>query len=288
MIIWLASYPKSGNTFLRSLLSAYLFTKDGIFLPNSIKNIKQFPAEGLFKKFGVDTSNQLEFVKNYISVQKKINSLDKKSIRFFKTHSGLYDINGFKFTDLNNTLGVIYIVRDPRSVVKSYANHQGMSLELAMKTLLEFSALTGLGKHTEKIEEKNKKISHVGSWASNYNSWKEFKKLDKYLLIKYEDLVFNTEKTFLKILNFIYKLGGSKVQIDNKKLKNSIESTTFSKMQKLEKEEGFNEEMKNIDNQKITFFKYGPKENDPNKLPKFLKDKIEKEFKTELEELNYL
>jgi hypothetical protein len=49
MIIWLASYPKSGNTFLRSLLSAYLFTKDGIFLPNSIKNIKQFPAEGLFK-----------------------------------------------------------------------------------------------------------------------------------------------------------------------------------------------------------------------------------------------
>ena len=288
MIIWLASYPKSGNTFLRSLLSAYLFTKDGNFLLDSIKNIKQFPAEGLFKRFGVDTSNELELVKNYIRVQEKINSHDRKIVRFFKTHSGFYDINGYKFTDLNNTLGVIYIVRDPRSVVQSYANHQGMSLELASDTLLKFSALTGLGKHTHDIQAKTKKITHVGSWASNYNTWKEFKKSNKYLLVKYEDLVLNTEKTFVEILNFIYKLGKSEIQIDNKKLKNTIESTTFSKMQKLEKEKGFIEEMQNADGQKITFFKYGPKKNDPNVLPKFLKDKIEKEFKIELEELNYI
>jgi hypothetical protein len=288
MIIWLASYPKSGNTFLRSLLSAYLFTKDGNFLLNSIKSIKQFPAEGLFKKFGVDTSDELAFVKNYIKVQEKINSQDRKTVRFFKTHSGLYDINGYKFTDLNNTLGVIYIVRDPRSVVQSYANHQGMSLELATNTLLEFSALTGLGKHTHNIEEKTKKITHVGSWSSNYNTWKEFKKSNKYLLVKYEDLVLDTEKAFLEILNFIYKLGKSEIQIDNKKLKNTIESTTFSKMQKLEKEKGFIEEMENVDGKKITFFKYGPKKNDPNALPKFLKNKIEKEFKIELEELHYI
>ena len=288
MIIWLASYPKSGNTFLRSLLSTYLFTKDGNFFVDSLKNIKQFPSEGLFKRFGVDTSNELELVKNYIRVQEKINSYDRKIVRFFKTHSGFYDINGYKFTNLNNTLGVIYIVRDPRSVVQSYANHQGMSLEQASDTLLKFSALTGLGKHTHNIQEKTKKITHVGSWASNYNTWKEFKKSNKYLLVKYEDLVLNTEKTFVEILNFIYKLGKSEIQIDNKKIKNTIESTTFSNMQKLEKEKGFMEEMLDADGQKITFFKYGPKKNHPDALPKLLRDKIEKEFKTELKELNYI
>jgi hypothetical protein len=63
MIIWLASYPKSGNTYLRSLLSSYLFTEDGNFQLSSLKQIKQFPSVSLFKKFGVDTSNDLELVK---------------------------------------------------------------------------------------------------------------------------------------------------------------------------------------------------------------------------------
>ena len=49
MIIWLASYPKNGNTLLRSMLSAYFFTADGKFNFDTIKNIKQFPAFKLFK-----------------------------------------------------------------------------------------------------------------------------------------------------------------------------------------------------------------------------------------------
>tara|TARA_B110000003_G_scaffold123393_1_gene125791 strand:+ start:199 stop:378 length:180 start_codon:yes stop_codon:yes gene_type:complete len=50
MIIWLASYPKSGNTMLRSMLSAYFFTEDGKFSFNLLKNIIQFPNVNLFKK----------------------------------------------------------------------------------------------------------------------------------------------------------------------------------------------------------------------------------------------
>ena len=46
MIIWLASYPKSGNTFLRALLASYLFTSDGIFNFELLKNINQFPDTG--------------------------------------------------------------------------------------------------------------------------------------------------------------------------------------------------------------------------------------------------
>ena len=104
----------------------------------ALKQIKQFPSINLFEKFGIDTSDDLELVKNYINVQQKLNSLDKQNIRFLKTHSSFHEINGHRFTDINNTLGVIYVVRDPRSVVKSYANHHQMSLKSAVDKLFEF------------------------------------------------------------------------------------------------------------------------------------------------------
>ena len=286
MIIWLASYPKSGNTFLRSLLTSYLLTEDGKFDEKKLKEINQFPNLSLFKNIGIDTSDDLEIVKNYIKAQEKINSLDANKIRFIKTHSSLNDINGYKFTDLKNTLGVIYIVRDPRSVVRSYANHNQLSLEDATNRLLEFGATIGGIKGSD--FGSNQIVTHMGSWSSNYNTWKEFKKINSYLLVKYEDLVIDTKNTFLQVLNFIYKLGNSKLEINNSKLKNTIETTTFESMQKLEKQKGFTESVIDDNGKNIKFFKYGYKKNEKNILPQELKKKIETELKAEMNELGYL
>ena len=99
MIIWLASYPKSGNTLVRSLLSSYFFSKDGNFNFELLKNIKQFPNRNIFNYLGVDTSNKVEIAKNYISAQEEINKRDGNSIRFLKTHSALHSINSFPFTN---------------------------------------------------------------------------------------------------------------------------------------------------------------------------------------------
>ena len=286
MIIWLASYPKSGNTFLRSLLTSYLLTEDGKFDEKKLKEINQFPNLSLFKNIGIDTSDDLEIVKNYIKAQEKINSLDANKIRFVKTHSSLNDINGYKFTDLKNTLGVIYVVRDPRSVVRSYANHNQLSLEDTTDRLLEFGATIGGIKNSD--FGSNQIVTHMGSWSSNYNTWKEFKKTNSYLLVKYEDLVSNTRNTFLQILEFIYKLGGAKLEINNLKFKNTIETTTFESMQKIEKQKGFTESVIDDNGKKITFFKYGYKKNEKNILPQELKKKIETELNVEMNELGYL
>ena len=70
MFIWLASYPKSGNTLLRSMIAAYFFSKEGIYNFDLIKNIKQFPNITLFERLGIDVKNEKEVVKNYIKVQK--------------------------------------------------------------------------------------------------------------------------------------------------------------------------------------------------------------------------
>ena len=128
----------------------------------------------------------------------------------------------------------------------------------------------------------------MGSWSSNYNTWKEFKKINSYLLIKYEDLVSNTRNTFLGILEFIYKLGGGKIEINNNKLKNTIETTTFKSMQSYENQKGFTESVADDNGKKVNFFKYGYKKNEKNILPQELKKKIETELNVEMNELGYL
>ena len=78
MILWLASYPKSGNTLLRSLLSTYFYTKDGIFDFELLKNIPYFPSYTFYKYLTIDTKNDYEVIKNYINVQKKFIENKKK------------------------------------------------------------------------------------------------------------------------------------------------------------------------------------------------------------------
>ena len=282
MIIWLASYPKSGNTLIRAMLSAYFFSNDGIFNFKLLKNIKQFPDNSVLRNLGIDTSDENMVVKNYIKAQEEINERDGKSIRFLKTHSALSNINGNPFTNLKNSLGVIYIVRDPRKIINSYANHSGLSLEESQKRILEVITLGG------ENETVNKTIIHAGSWSSNYQSWKEFKKTDRYLLIKFEDLVSYPEKTFTAVLNFIYKLNKSKEEIDKTKLTKTINSTTFEYLQNLEKKESFEEATIGSDNKKNKFFKYGLKNDGIKNVPENLRKNLEKALKNELNELGYL
>ena len=282
MIIWLASYPKSGNTLIRSMLAAYFFSVDGKFNFELLDNIKQFPDNSVLRNLGINTSDENEVVKNYIKAQEEINRRDGKSIRFLKTHSTLNNINGNPFTDLKNSLGVIYIVRDPRKIVSSYANHSTLTLEQAQKRILEVSTLGG------KNELLNKTIIHTGSWSSNYHSWKEFKKIDRYLLIKYEDLVAETEKIFTEVLRFIYKLTKSNEVINDVKVSNTLNTTKFEYLQNLEEEVGFKEATFGEGDKKNKFFKYGSKNDGIKNIPTDLRKNLEKILNKEMKELGYL
>lgn len=277
MIIWLASYPKSGNTFLRALLSSYFFSKDGICNFEILKNIKQFPYGPLFKKIGIDIKDDSKVIKNYIKAQEVFNK--NNSVQFVKTHSAL--LNGF--TNYQNTLGAIYIIRDPRNVAISAANHFNYSIEESVNRLLRSCVLGGFNSKINRYQV----VHHITSWSMNYLSWKLLKKQNRYLLIKYEDLTKNTEFIFNKILEFIYKLMSQELSIDKNKFNNVIESTKFEKLQKLEQENIF-EEAAEHDGQRKTFFKYGPKENSKKILDKSLKEKIETNLKNEMKELGYL
>ena len=284
MFIWLASYPKSGNTLIRALLASYFFSKDGVFDFEIIKNIKQFPHAGVFEKLGININNEKEVIKNYIRAQESINQ--KNSIQFLKTHSYLFNIENNPFTDLNNTLGAIYIVRDPRNVVTSYAHHNSLTVKESADRMigsLEYGGKTS----SEHISDRTK--VYMGSWSSNYNSWKSFKSPGKYLLIKYEDIIIVKEKILIKILEFIYKLKGITFKVDHQKIKNVVSSTSFEKMKEMEKKEGFIEAKVNLKTgKKIPFFNLGSKNIWENNLNTEIRNKIESSFKNEMIELGYL
>ena len=217
MIVWLASYPKSGNTFLRSLLGSYFFSNDGNFNFELLKYISQFPDPIYFKDLNINLDDNSEVAKNYINAQKLLNK-NNNSIRFFKTHSSFCKINGHNFTDLENSLGVIYIVRDPRNVVISQSYHYDISIDESTELMINNKRSIGSGGGQ----------TFVGAWNFNFNSWKQFD--NNFLLIKYEDLVKNPEFIFLKIIKFLEKLLSTQYKIDNNKLKKVIETTQFEKL----------------------------------------------------------
>ena len=72
MIIWIASYPKSGNTWVRALLSSYINSDDGTFKFDLLKNIPQFPSKKALQHFTNDFSDIKKVSDHWISAQDRI------------------------------------------------------------------------------------------------------------------------------------------------------------------------------------------------------------------------
>ena len=166
-------------------------------------------------------------------------------------------------------------------MVTSCSHHFQQTIKESSDRLLSYQLL---GK-----DSKTYCTTYLGSWKYHYNSWKVFEKYNRYLLIKYEDLVDDTEKTFLKILKFIAHLGKVKFTLDKEKFNNALKTTSFDKMQKLEEKETFVEARENPNTgEKIKFFNLGVLNDWKKILGIEIKDNLEKELQNEMKELNYL
>jgi len=280
MIIWLASYPKSGNTWLRSLLASYYFSKDGSFDFKLLDNIDQFPSTQFFRD-KKDTFLAPEDTSNlWLSEQEKITQDNK--IRFLKTHNALCKINSNSFTNEKNTLAGIYIIRDPRNIVTSLANHYQVDVNKAFDFMKdEKKALI------EKVNERYLGFVPILSWALHQESWIKCTKFP-ILTIRYEDLQLETFQTFIKVIKFINKLSNLENLINETKAKKSIISCEFEKLKKLENKNGFSEAM--VDKKtkkKISFFNLG-RENDYKRLLQTnLIDEMSSLYNQQIKKFNY-
>ncbi len=281
MIFWIASYPKSGNTWLRAIISSYYYSDDGIYSENIIKKIGQFPEKRHFSTFKYNQNIVTDTSRFWIKAQEKINS--DNQFRFFKTHNVFGKINENPFTNKENSLGCIYIIRDPRNVITSVSNHYELNYE---------DSLSWMTNHKKYIFDNRKgqdfgNFQFISSWTNNYKSWKIQRELP-IKIVRYEDLL---EKTFFvakEIIEFINKIAMFKDKIDIDKLKKSIKSTSFEKLKKNEETDGFSEAIfSKKKNKMIPFFNLGPDNNWKKILNKSFSDKLNKIFEKDLIELDY-
>ena len=279
MIIWVVSYPKSGNTLVRAILTSLIYSEDGNFNFNLLKKIDQYPQNHHFKGLTNKFNNIDELSKFWTISQDKLN-LDKK-IKFLKTHHLRCGIGNYTFTNSKNTIGTIYIVRDPRDVIISFAQHHSISFEKAEYTMFDSTA------YEFPEREKNPDLALrtlLGSWSDHYNSWTKNNK--NLLFIKYENLIKNKKSELSRIIKFVNNY--IKIPISETKINNCINSTTFESMKQNEKKGLFEENTYDKNGKKIKFFNYGKEGNWKSVLSKELVLNIEKKFKKEMRELKYI
>tara|TARA_B100000401_G_scaffold434824_1_gene375580 strand:- start:153 stop:1034 length:882 start_codon:yes stop_codon:yes gene_type:complete len=293
MIVWIASYPKSGNTWVRTIINQIIFNdlkkKDSVF--DDLSRIRRYPSKidmseipALPNSSSFNNQQKKEIIdftiKNWAISQKRINQNNKTNI--LKTHNMLCNLNldgkNYSFTDLNNTIGVIPIVRDPRNVVTSVKNHFSLNTEEeSVAMICDKFNWTGL--------YNNEVPQLLSSWNNHYNSWKRFPK--NYLLVKYEDMISDTKKEIFKIVDFLssyFEFNESENIIDE-----IIKNTSFENLKDLENKGKFKgNSLNKMTGKKNTFFNLGPKNNWRKLLKKENITKIEKIFAKEMSELGYL
>ena len=276
-IIWISSYPKSGNTWMRYLLANYFYNLSKKFDPQIIKNIEKFQIDYNLKKnlFQKEDLGKYPYniSKYWIKSQEKI-KIENGNTVFFKNHNALVSINNNEFTNESLSLAAIYIVRDPRDVVVSYAKYRNLSYDQTIENLIS----KNLFYVRSKDDPSN--IEILGSWKFHYNSWKNGLPSLPRIIVKYEDLLNDCYFYFLNVISFLSKV--LNFSINKEQISNSVEYSSFEKLKNYERNNNYFE---NTGNNK--FFRKGVSRDWVNELTKEQIKKIENEFSNEMDFLGY-
>ena len=177
---------------------------------------------------------------------------------------------------------MIYIVRDPRNVITSLSHHYSLNIDQAFDFINDKNRMLLKNEYGQ----GNFGIATVlGNWSEHYKSWKNIN-FAPILIVRYEDLINDVKKTFMSILNFLSNL--TKIEIDEKKIINTIDSCRFDVLSNKEKNEGFIESVDHkVSGKKLKFFNLGKKNNWKNLLDPKIEEQIRFKFNKEMKELGY-
>lgn len=232
-IVWLASYPKSGNTWFRSFLTALLNKKeidlnkmatDGIFSgKNYVENILDLNADYLSRS-QVEAYQRIAF--SYLS------ETSKKQL-FIKIHDAytFSKNDGLPLIPEQPTQTAIYLVRNPLDVALSLANHIGKSTEKAIDKYIVNP--TG-GFVSLKNSANNQFHQPLSTWSMHVESWLNKPSFPVHFM-RYEDMKAKPFETFKAAIQAIG------LNYSDEQIKFAINETKFEKLQKKEQEKGFKE-----------------------------------------------
>jgi hypothetical protein len=233
-IVWLASYPKSGNTWLRAFLYQLVRIQSGIPREedelNKLDRASGYEAKlfGLFHQFlqkPLATASRLEVMKVrplvHLTVAERM-----PSVAMMKTHNLMGELGGMPTVNLTASAGAIYIVRDPRDVASSLAKHLGASVDQAIEVMATPAFATENSAETA-FEIWGSWSEHVASWGVDPNK--------AVLVVRYEDMLAQPTETFGKIVAHLRQAPPPE------QLAEAIELSSFDKLKRQEEESAFRE-----------------------------------------------
>jgi len=240
-IVWLASYPKSGNTWMRAFLHNLLRDPPA---PIPINQLTQFTIGDTLKGWyenvaghKVDGLSGEEQARLRPLVHRAFTKAFPDSV-FVKTHMMLGEAHGVPLITMDVTAGAIYIVRDPRDVAISAASHFGTDIDGAITLMNDPQAGAA--------EDADNMPQYYGTWSHHVESWTA-ERHQALHVVRYEDMLQKPVPTFTKVARF---LG---FQPPPERVRRAIEFSSFRELKRQEETGGFHERSVNA----AAFFRVG-------------------------------
>jgi hypothetical protein len=245
-IIWIASYPKSGNTWARAFLHNLVKTANGESDEQDINEMARFSTWDLDKKryahfLGFEPDNAIhrsEIAATRHAVHQEVAD-GTEGLIFVKTHHALVMDRGHATVNFAATSGAVYIVRNPLDVAISYARHAGGPIDDVIEHMSMKDAETD-GSDTAVYEVHGSWSQHVWSWTRNTNR--------ALHVMRYEDMLAEPEKAFAALARHLL------IDFTPQQLQTAIEHSSFARLQAQEKKSGFRERPPTADG---NFFREG-------------------------------
>lgn len=229
-IIWLASYPKSGNTWFRTFISNLLNEKNEEISINQLKTDGIFGSRLIFDNIaGVEASNLTPAEIDRLR-PKIYNHLARNATKtlFIKVHDAYsYLEDGTPLLGTENTKAV-YILRNPLDVAVSFANHSSKDLDTIVKNMADatFAFCNNPNRMANRLRQQ------LLTWSAHVESWARATEIPVYW-VRYEDMKLDPVPTFTEAVRFIG------LNCSEGRIKTAIELSDFKKLKAEEDERGF-------------------------------------------------
>lgn len=274
-IVWLASYPKSGNTWFRVFLTNLLGDADqpadiNNLYPTTIASSRSLFDEATGVPSSDLTQDEIEMLRP--QVYQYMSEITKETI-YHKIHDAWITIhNGTRLVPEDVTKAVLYFIRNPLDVVISFAHHSTTTIEKTMKMMNnpDFAFCSRENKLHNQTRQR------LLTWSEHAASWIDHSALP-LMVLRYEDMLADTFNIFKKAVAFIG------LDVSDENIIKALEYSSFDNIKKQEKEKGFREKTTKSE----SFFRKGISGDWKNTLTDNQVNLIVSQHKTMMERFGY-
>ncbi len=233
-IVWLASYPKSGNTWTRALISSLMRESEtpdiNALNTDGISSSRKWFDTSFLYKSSLLTHAETDKLRPdlYKDTANKV-----KRLLYVKVHDAQNkNKNGdFIFPD-DATYGSVYIIRNPLDVCVSLSNHNSISLDESVNSMGFPNAHLANG-----IKRLNNQMRQImGTWSEHVRSWTHDRDINnKLLVMRYEDMLYHPIETITKFAKFV------NLPHDPKSIEDAVKNSSFESLKSQEQSSAFKE-----------------------------------------------